>query len=98
GGLYRDLGTGLVRSRQDRARRCLARWRQELARSEDRWASSRQGLRALLRRHRMDWTGIAAAVARDRRNRIRAADQKRAAQDSRQQLDLSQQPHPDLAR
>ena len=47
-----------------------------------------------------EWTGAgaAAAVARDRRDRLRAADQGGAAQGARRQLDLSQQRHPDLAR
>ena len=97
-GLHGDLGPRLVGTRQDRARRCLARWRQELARREDRRPGARQGLRALLRRDRVDRAGDAAAVARDRRDRLRAADQGRAAQGARRQLDLSQQRHPDLAR
>ena len=58
---------------------------------------ARQGGDALLRRDRMDRRGNAAAVARDRRDRLRAADQERAAQGARRQLDLSQQRHPDLA-
>ena len=56
-----------------------------------------KAVRALLRRDRMDRRGAAAAIARDRRDRLRAADQGRAAQDARRQLDLSQQRHPDLA-
>ena len=58
---------------------------------------ARQGVRAFLRRDRMDRRRNAAAVARDRRDRLRAADQERAAQGARRQLDLSQQRHPDLA-
>ena len=42
-GLHGDLRAGLVGARQGRARRCLARRRQELARGEDRRARARQG-------------------------------------------------------
>ena len=56
-----------------------------------------KAVRALLRRDRMERRGAAAAIARDRRNRLRAADQGGAAQVPRRELDLSQQRHPDLA-
>ena len=74
-GLHGDLRARLVRARQDRARRRLARRRPQLARGEDRRAacSTRRG--ALLRRDRLGRRGNAAAVARDRRDRLRAADQ-----------------------
>src|SRR5438477_319044 len=72
-GLHGDVGAGVVRTREGNARRCLARWRQELARSQDRRLAVGQGLRALLRRDRVDRRRNAAAITRHRRVRLCAA-------------------------
>ena len=59
-------------------------------------AGVRQGLRALLRRDRVERRAAAAAVARHGRDRLCAADEGRVAQDPRRQFDLPQQRHSDL--
>ena len=64
---------------------------------KDRRAGLGQGADALLLRVRLGRQRAAAAIARDGRDRLRAAEQGRAAQDPRRQLDLPQQRHPDLA-
>ena len=95
-GLQCYFGPGLVRARQGQARRCLARRRPQLAHRAHRWPGVRQGLRALLLRVRLERRRAAAAIARDGRHRLCAAEQGRVAQNPRRQFDLPQQRHPDL--
>ena len=63
----------------------------------DRWPGLGQGADALLLRARLGRPRAVAAIARHGRDRLRAADQERAAQVSRRELDLSQQRHSDVA-
>ena len=74
------VGHRLVRPRQDRARRRLARRRPQLADGAARRAGLGQGADALLPRVRLGRPRAAAAIARHRRDRLRAAEQGRAAQ------------------
>ena len=97
-GPHRAVGRRLVRARQDRPRRRLARRRPQLAHRAARRAGARQVDVALLRRVRLGRPRAVPAVARHGRDRLRPAHQGRAAQDARRQLDLSQQRHPDVAR
>ena len=84
------VGDRLVRARKDLARRCLARRRAQLAHRADRRTGLGQGGHALLLRVRLGRRRTPAAVARHRRDRLRAAAQGCAAQDPRRELGLSQ--------
>ena len=80
------------------ARRRLARRRPQLGDGAARRAGLGQGADPLLPRLRLGRPRAPPAVARPRRDRLRAADEGRAAPPPRRQLDLPQQRHPDLAR
>ena len=76
--------------------RRVARRRPQLAQRAHRRAGVRPRLRALLRRDRVERRAAAVAIARHGRDRLRAADQGRFAQNPRRQFDLPQQRHSDL--
>ena len=78
--LHGAVGIGLVGARQDRARGRFARRRPQLAGRQDRWSDLGQGADALLLRVRLGRPRTPAAIARHGRDRLRAADQRRAAQ------------------
>ena len=88
----------VVGSRQGAPCRRVDRRRPQLAHREAARPGPAEGADALSHRLDVGRAARAAAVARHRRNRLRAAVDPRVARRPRHAIDLSQQRHPDVAR